>query len=149
MVRSLIPLRYSVPRSLSDLHNDVEHLFDYAFRKSDDTAKSFVPRINIAETAAEFEISVELPGLKPNDVKVELNDGQLTISGEVKTEIDQEDKTFHRIERNFGEFQRAINVPETVDEEHIDANFSNGVLVVKLPKAEKPKPKTISVKSVG
>ncbi len=102
---------------------------------------SLTPRVDIVEDAASYTISVELPGLAKEDVKVAMNDNRvLTISGEKKQEEKTEGKNFHRVERRYGSFSRSFNLPKTVHVEAINARFENGVLVLSLPKVEEPKP---------
>ena len=146
MVRTLIPLRTHFPTRFGNLHEEMENLLDFAFR-GETNENPWMPRMNAAETDASFEVTVELPGLKPEDVTVELEDGQLSISGEIEHETKTEGKSFHRLERRSGKFRRILAVPETVDAEQIDADFENGVLTVLLPKAEKVKAKRIDVKT--
>ena len=99
MVRAMLPLKTRFPHSLTDLHSEMEGLFDLAFGKEGDVASGVSPRINISETDTHYKVTAELPGMKPEDVHVELNEGQLSISGEIKAESKEEGKTFHRVER--------------------------------------------------
>lgn len=105
----------------------------------------FEPVVNIAETEAGYEFAIDVPGIKPEEVKVEYHDGQLTISGERKEEKEEKGKTFHRTETTYGSFQRAFALPGVVDEAKITAQAVNGVLKVMLPKSQKVKPKVIQV----
>ena len=146
MVRAMIPLRTRFPHSLTDLRSEMEGLFDLAFNREGVESGGLIPRINISETDTHYEVAAELPGMKSDDVHVELNDGQLSISGELKAESEEEGKTYHRVERRYGEFRRVISVPDTVDAEKIKAEFHDGLLSVSLPKSEKEKPKRIEVK---
>jgi HSP20 family protein len=108
-------------------------------------AREYVPTLNVAESEAGFEVTVDLPGVKPEDVSVELHENQLTISG--KRDFAREDKgtTYHRIERRTGEFRRVVALPVAVDEAKITADYQQGVLKVMLPKSEKVKPTRIQV----
>jgi HSP20 family protein len=107
----------------------------------------FTPRIDFTESDTQYEVKVDLPGLKPEEVKVELRGGDLWISGERKEEKEEEGKTFHRIERRHGEFRRVLPLPVEVAEEKIEARVENGVLTVIVPKSETVKPKSIEVKT--
>ena len=91
-------------------------------------------------------MTVELPGIKPEDVRVELRNGELWITGEKKEEKEEKGKTYHRIERHYGEFRRTFAVPAVVKESQVDAQFKDGVLRITLPKAEQVLPKKIEVK---
>ena len=106
----------------------------------------FLPEANIAETDKAVEVTVELPGMKPEEVKVELRDGALWITGEKKEEKEEKGKTFHRIERRAGAFRRGFTLPTEVEEGKVEAKFEGGVLHITLPKAEKVAPKRIEVK---
>src|SRR5262245_2955102 len=106
----------------------------------------FLPEANITETDQAVEVAIELPGMRPEDVKVELHDRVLSISGEKKEEKEEQGKTFHRVERRSGSFRRAFTLPMEVEEGSVDATFTDGVLHVTLPKTEKTAPKKIEVK---
>jgi HSP20 family protein len=106
---------------------------------------AFAPPVDLVEREGEFEVTVELPGMKPEDVKVEMLEGRLYISGEKKEEKEEKGKTFHRLERRHGEFRRVMPLPATVDAEKVAAKFENGVLKVTIAKTEGAKPKNIEV----
>jgi HSP20 family protein len=106
----------------------------------------FLPESNMVETEKAVEVTVELPGMKPEDVKVEMKEKALWITGEKKEEKEEKGKTFHRIERRAGMFRRIFELPVEVMEEKIDARFTDGVLRVILPKAERVAPKQIEVR---
>ena len=105
----------------------------------------FLPEANIAETDKAVDVTVELPGMKPEEVKVELREGVLWITGEKKEEKEEKGKTFHRIERRAGSFRRGFALPAEVEEGKVVAKFEGGVLQITLPKAEKVAPKRIEV----
>ncbi len=107
------------------------------------------PRVDIAEDATHFHITMELAGVNKEDVKVEFNEGRvLSISGERKQEEAKESKNYHRVERRYGSFTRSFTLPENVNEDMIDARFENGLLMLAIPKKEEQKPtvKSIEVK---
>jgi len=106
----------------------------------------FLPEANIMETDKAVEVTVELPGMKPEEVKLEIKDGTLLVTGEKKEEKEEKGKTFHRVERRAGMFRRAFALPVEVMEEKVDAKFVEGVLRITLPKAEKAAPKRIEIK---
>ena len=107
----------------------------------------FLPEANLIETEKAVEVTIELPGMKPEDVKVEIKENGLWITGEKKEEKEETGKTFHRIERRGGMFRRIFPLPVEVVEDKVDARFTEGVLKVILPKAEKVAPKHIEVKT--
>jgi len=106
----------------------------------------FMPEANISETENAIEVAIDLPGMKAEDVKVELHDRALFISGEKKEEKEEKGKTFHRLERRSGSFRRVFTLPAEVEDGKVDAKFADGVLTVTLPKSVKAAPKKIEVK---
>ena len=106
----------------------------------------FAPRVDIREGQESISLSAELPGVDQDAVKVELENGVLTISGEKKSELSEEENGFYRSERVYGAFKRSFRVPETVNPEQINAEYSNGVLRVTLPKRPEAAPRQITVK---
>jgi HSP20 family protein len=109
--------------------------------------RKFLPEANLAETDKAVEVTVELPGMKPEEVKVEIKGEQLWITGEKKEEKEEKGKTFHRVERRAGMFRRIFPLPVEVVQEKVEARFTEGVLKITLPKAEKVAPKQIEVKA--
>lgn len=107
----------------------------------------FVPTVDLVEKDNEFEVTVDLPGLKPEEVKVEFKGGALWVTGERKEEKEEKDKTYHRVERSYGEFRRVLPLPSEVKEDGIEAKFTDGVLKISVPKAEEVKVKHIEVKA--
>jgi HSP20 family protein len=106
----------------------------------------FLPEANMVETDKAVEVTVELPGMTPEEVKVEIKENALWITGEKKEEKEEKGKTFHRIERRAGMFRRVLPLPVEVMEDKVDARFAEGVLKITLPKAVKVAPKQIEVK---
>ena len=105
----------------------------------------WAPRVDISETDKEFVINAEIPEVKKEDVKVNVENGVLTLKGERKQEKEEKDKKFHRIERFHGSFCRSFALPDNIDEDKIDATFKDGMLKLTIPKTESKKPKTIEV----
>ena len=156
MLRSLVPWR---ERSLLPTTDRFTGVFDQMEREMRDLMEgfwgnggqlstlSFVPSVDLVEKEGEFEVTVDLPGLKPEEVKVEFHNGALWITGERKEEKEEKDRTYHRVERSYGEFRRVLPLPSSVMEDKIEAKFTDGVLKVLVPKAEDVKSKRIEVKS--
>jgi HSP20 family protein len=107
---------------------------------------AFVPAIDVKETDASLVIDLEVPGLKPSEVDVQVDDGVLMLRGERKQEKEEKTKQWHRSERYWGKFERRIALPDYADVEKIDATCKDGVLTVTLPKKAGAKPKSVSVK---
>lgn len=108
---------------------------------------SFTPKVDIAETEKAFEVQLHIPGVKKDEINIDLNENQLTISGERKFENEKTEKNFHSVESYFGSFRRSFQLPDTVNRDKIDANYQDGILIVTLPKDEKKSSKKqISIK---
>jgi HSP20 family protein len=109
------------------------------------TTADWAPLVDITEDEKEFLIKAELPGLKKEEVKVSVDEGVMTISGERKLEKEEKTKRYHRIERAYGKFERSFTLPEKADSTKVNAEFKDGVLQVHLPKTEKPASKALEV----
>jgi HSP20 family protein len=110
------------------------------------TLTDWEPLVDISEDSKEYLIKVELPEIKKEDVKISVEDGVITISGERKFEKEEKDKKYHRVERAYGSFTRSFTVPEKIKSDQVDAEFKNGVLEVRLPKDEKAKAEALEIK---
>ena len=121
--------------------------FELAWPRNE--AFRIAPAMDMVEKDGGYEITAELPGIEEKNVEVKLSNGNLTIRGEKKEEVEKEEKEYHLSERRYGSFQRLFRVPEGVDAEKIEASFRNGVLTVKLPKSAEAKAteKKIDVKA--
>lgn len=135
--------------SLWDIFGDVDALFGNGLLADRDgtSAVGFQPLVNIVENEAAFLISADLPGLKKEDIHLDLNDGVLSLSGERQEEKEVSEKNFRRFEKRYGKFVRSFRLPENVQVDKIEAKYENGVLEVKIPKSERSLPKKIEVKS--
>ncbi|MGA7594271.1 MAG: Hsp20/alpha crystallin family protein [Gallionella sp.] len=105
----------------------------------------WAPSVDITETDAAYLIQGEIPGVNKEDVRINIEDGLLTISGERKQEKEEKNRKFHRIERAYGSFMRSFRLPDNIDEEAVKAEFKDGMLNVSLPKTTQPRNKTIKV----
>jgi HSP20 family protein len=125
----------------------MEELMERVFRPEDGwwTGPTFVPRMNVAEREGEFEVTIELPGMKPEEFNVEVKNGALWITGEKKEEHEEKGKTWHCVERRFGEFRRIFPLPAEVKPEQVQARYEGGVLTVTVPKTEEAKPRHVPV----
>lgn len=160
------PTAMQMWRPFENLRREVDRLFDdfnmspfrLPFRRPALDVEPFwapeswiaVPAVDFVEQGNAFEVHADLPGLDENNIEVKVANGVLTIKGQKTEEKEEKDKNkdFHLRERRFGSFERSIRIPETVDEDKIEASFKQGVLTVKMPKtAEAQKPvKKIEVK---
>lgn len=147
MRRTMVPWNEAF-RPFGLMPRDMEQMMNEFFGRGTSSTSGltkFTPEVNIAETESAYEFSIDVPGMKPEEVKVEFHDGQLTISGERKEEKEEKGKTYHRTETTYGSFQRSFTLPGAVDEAKIAAIASHGVLKVTLPKSLKVKPRVIQV----
>lgn len=148
MVRTLIPWTPRVPQALGRWENEMNRLMERFFSPDDDwqRGEAFVPRTDLVETEEEYQVMVELPGMKAEDFGVEFKQGNLWVSGERKEEKHEDGKTFHRIETHYGQFCRVIPLPGAVDEDKVEAHYRDGILHINVPKAAAARPKKIAVK---
>jgi len=107
---------------------------------------AWTPAVDIYETDEKMVIKAELPGLRKEDVDIEVRDNTLTLKGERKFEQETQEKNYHRVERSYGSFQRSFLLPSTIKQEAIEAAFKDGILEISLPKAEEAKPKKLEIK---
>lgn len=110
------------------------------------TITEWAPSVDIIEDDKEWLVKADLPEVKKEDVKVTVENGVLTITGERKFEKEEKDKKYHRIERSYGNFLRSFSLPDAADGSKVNAEFKDGVLKVHLPKSEQAKPKAVEVK---
>ena len=155
MSRQLSKREATLPRwwsdsPLTDMRREMDQLMSRFFGDGADMAGDGLmsPRLDLSETDKEVEVRLDLPGFRSDDIQVNLDRDLLTISGEHKEEKEEKEngRRYHRIERRHGSFHRVVQLPSTVKEDKIDASFKDGVLTVKLPKAEESKAKRIPVK---
>jgi HSP20 family protein len=110
------------------------------------TATAWAPALDISERKDAYLVTVELPGVEAEDLDITMEDGLLTIQGERQFTQESTEQQFHRVERRYGAFRRAITLPAHVTAEGIQASFEDGVLQIVVPKAEEAKPKRIQVR---
>lgn len=125
------------------IQNEMNRMFDQFF--ADDfpfparlvarPVMDFFPKLDISETEADFKVTAELPGMDEKDIQIRLEKDTLILSGEKKIETEEKEKTYHRVERTYGSFERVIPFEVQLDEDKVNAVFKNGVLTVTLPKA--------------
>jgi HSP20 family protein len=145
--------RWNPTSEAANLSQSMERLFDEMvgrglWRTSEERPLrgSWVPAVNILERQDAMVITADLPGLKAEDVEVTVEDGTLSIRGERKLEEVAEGETYHRVERLYGAFERTFTLPNSIDVEKIEARFSNGEMVLALPKREESKPRSVKIK---
>ena len=147
--RRLAPLFSREP--FHALQQEMDDLINrYASGRSTDWAGGVsVPSIDLTETDKTVEVRVDLPGVKPEEIDIEVSGDTLRVTGERKEEQEEKGKTYHRIERYSGSFARAITLPCAVKDDKVHAECRDGVLTISLPKAEEVKTHKIKVKTNG
>ena len=110
------------------------------------TVAEWAPAVDITEDEKEYLVKAELPEIRKEDVKVTLENGILSISGERKFEKEEKGKKYHRIERSYGSFLRSFDLPDNADAGKVDAKFSEGILTIHVAKSEASRPKQIDIK---
>lgn len=138
-------VRWDAFRDLTALQNEVNRLFSRAGGGDVAERQTWMPSVDVVETQDAIKLKAELAGMKPEDIKLEVDDNVLTVSGERRFEEEVHEDKYYRIERRYGSFSRSIALPQNVMTDHIDATYENGVLEVNLPKVEEAKPKRIRV----
>ena len=143
-------VRWEPLREFSTLQNEMNRLFNTVFDTpggpgNGGAVRRWMPPMDLVETEDHFVLRADLPGLAEGDVKLEVADDVLTLSGERKAEHESKGEGFYRVERAFGAFSRALTLPQGVDPAAVTASFDRGVLEVRIPKPEERKPRRIEI----
>ncbi len=140
-------------RELQEIQNRLSGIFGPARSDGGDIVESAVtadwtPAVDITEDDNEYLVTADLPDVGKDEVKVTVDKGVLTITGERKKESEEKDekKKYHRVERSYGRYERSFRLPEEVEDEKVDAKFKDGVLTVHLPKSGVAKQKRLEIK---
>ena len=135
-------------RSVNTLRRDMDDLWTRFFdNQGQSHGMAFVPTVNIKETEKAIEVTADMPGLKPEDIEVNLTGNILTIKGTKKAETKEDKANYHLIERTSGYFARSFRLPVDVDRDQVQAKNKDGILTVTLPKAAKEVRASIKVES--
>lgn len=133
-------------QEISEMQNRLRHLLPFSMPVFAEPL-GWAPAVDVSESDGELVVTAELPGMRREDVHIELSDGVLTLRGEKKEETEREEKEMHVYERSFGSFRRSFTLPSAVDEAKVTAEFKDGILKVTLPKVEKAKGREIAIKA--
>jgi HSP20 family protein len=146
-------IRWEPTRELQSIQQEMNRLFGTVFdahasggNGPGGALRRWVPAMDLVEEDEHFILRADLPGVNEDDVKVELEDNVLTISGERASESQEHKDGYYRIERASGSFSRALTLPEGIDPDSIHARFEKGVLEVRVPKPEERKPRRVAIK---
>lgn len=135
------------PALQQDLNRLFGTFFDSQTGERRPAPRRFVPAVDLVEEDERYVLRADLPGLKQDDVKIEVEDRVLTVSGERSSQSEQRGEGYVRIERASGSFSRSVRLPEGVDAAAIEASFADGVLEVSIPKPEQSKPTRVAIKA--
>jgi HSP20 family protein len=146
-------IRWEPARELSTLQSEMNRLFSTFFDSPTTVGgegngggvRRWVPAMDLVESDEQFVLRADLPGLDANDVKIEIEDGVLTVSGERREQHEIKKDGFYRLERQSGAFRRSLTLPQGIDPAAITAGFDKGVLEVRIPKPEESKPRRVEV----
>ena len=142
----MLVTRFDPFREIKELENRIFQNYVPAVQ-NDKGINAFTPSVNTREDEKAYYIEVDLPGVKKEDIKVDIKDNTLTISGERKFKEEVKEEDYYKIETSIGKFSRTFTLPDDADVEHIDAKSENGVLDIVIPKVKKEESvKTIEVK---
>ena len=142
-------VRWNPFTEMADLRREMDHIFGEFFgrtpSKMAETEAIWSPLVDIHETRDSFQLMVEVPGVKQEDIHVAIEGDTLILKGDRKRETEVKEDQYHRVERSYGHFERSILLPSVVDPERVKATYRDGVLEIQLPKKEEAKPKAIKV----
>jgi len=138
-------IRWNPNRELANFRRSFGRLFNEWDDEAPTRTSFWKPAVDIFETKDSLVMKVELPGVNKEDVKIDLDNQILTLSGERKFDHEVKEDDYHRIERAYGQFQRSFTLPNKIDAERIEAHYRDGMLEVVLPKKEEAKPRQINI----
>jgi HSP20 family protein len=139
--------RWDPFQEMLNLRRTVDRLFDNASTDQDwGQSTQWGLAVDVAENKDDFIVKASVPGINPDDLDVSYSDDTLTIRGEIKTENEVKEDQYHIRERRYGSFSRSITLPTKIKGDAIEASYQNGVVILRLPKAEEVKPKRIEIK---
>jgi HSP20 family protein len=138
-------VRWAPFSELASFQNEMSRFMNGLLESNGRATQSWIPTADVWETENEVVYAFDLPGIPEDRILIELDEGALTITAEREREQQVEEGRYARFERRFGSFTRTIGVPQGVTEEHIQAQYRNGVLEVRVAKPEQPKPKKIAI----
>ena len=141
-------IRWEPAREMMTLREAMDHLFDDAFTRPLTLRDGWsAPAINMYQTDDEVVVKASLPGVKADEVQINITGEVLTLKGETRQVEEKKEKAWHMREQRWGAFERAVALPTEVVADKAKAEFENGILTISLPKAEEVKPKIINIKA--
>ena len=146
-------IRWEPVRELNTIQSEMNRLFNTLFEAPPGNGgaaqRRWIPAMDLVETDDDLVLRADLPGLSEDDVKIEVEDNVLTISGERRAEHEERKEGYYRVERASGSFARSLTLPEGIDPERVRASFDRGVLEVRIPRPEQRKPRKVTISASG
>jgi HSP20 family protein len=145
-VSSMAIVRWDPARELDTLQTEFNRLFDvFSGSRPDARTHRWLPAMDLVESGENLVLRADLPGMKRDDVEIEVKENVLTIAGERRTDNEEKADGYYRVERASGRFSRSLTLPEGIDADAITADFTDGVLEVRIPKPEERKPHRVAI----
>lgn len=141
--------RFDPFRDITTLRDEMNRLFNRTVGEGVSSGSAWTPAVDIFDTDQAIVLRAELPGLTPEDIDIEIDDNVLTLKGERRFEETVQEGRYYRLERAYGHFQRNVTLPQGVKADEISASFDNGVLSVRVPKADEVRPRKIAVEAAA
>ena len=138
--------RWDPFQEMLNLRRTVDRLFDNANPDHEWQPATWGLALDVVENKDEFIVKASVPGINPDDLDISYADDTLTIKGEIKSDDEVKENEYHLRERRYGSFSRSISLPTKIKGDAIEASYQNGVISLRLPKAEEVKPKRIAIK---
>ena len=142
-------IRYAPGREMRTLQREIDRVFDSFFGNGgngdENGSATWAPRVDLAETEDGYLIHLDVPGMSKEELDINFHENVLTVRGERKAEEANEQRNYVRVERAYGGFYRSFTLPKAIKQDEIEANYQDGVLTIRVPKAEESKPRRIEV----
>ena len=138
-------VRWDPIREVAAMQGELSRLMNGLFEGNGRPAQAWVPTLDVWETDDALFYAFDLPGISEDKLSIEVEDGALTISATRERQVQAKEGRFERLERRYGAFSRTVGLPQGVSEDEIQASYRNGVLEIRVPKPEQPKPRRISI----
>ena len=143
-MRSMV--RLSPSREMRTMRDEIDRLFDFAIRGNAEHYGAWTPAVDVHEDESGITFSAEVAGMNRDDIKVDVENNVLSISGERRFESEDQSRNYHLVERGYGSFRRSFSLPSTVDAGSADANYRDGLLSVRFSKRPEVKGRAIEIK---
>lgn len=139
-------IRWEPAREVDSLQSEVNRVFDAFFGNGGATrTRRWVPAMDLVETDDHLVLRADLPGMRRDDVEIEIKDRALTVSGERRAEQEEKAEGYYRVERAFGRFSRSLTLPEGIEADAVEADFADGVLEIRIPKPAERQPHRVEI----